>query len=303
MTLVRTTATAALAYGLSLQGRSRLLGTATWTPDRNIDDCARFCSHLLWGGNPGPISWVDNFKSASDGTYHAGKSGLAPGDVVLFDWEGNRVGNHVEMCLTSPNSLGAFTTIGANGSDTVAAKVRGRNPYVMGYFRPAWGSASPTPAQPNPQEGTVTARQFRNKKTGEIAAIDPNGVQDFHVPNMDYVNLNTAIGVTSGPVVDLDDNVFGYVRMLATLNTDRVGKSAARQTWQEPVTGWNGAQTAGTRLQGIDQKADVVNPASTADIVAKVSARATTGGVDTDALATSTAAKTVAALRALFIGK
>lgn len=271
MPLVRTSASAALAYALSLQGRSRKLGTAVWTPDPGIDDCARFCSHVLWGGNPGPISWVDSFKTATGGTYHRGKSGMQPGDVVLFDWEGNDVGNHVEMCLTSPSSIGTFTTIGANGSDTVAAKVRTRNGYVLGYFRPAWGSASPTPAQPRPsdqsKENTVTARHFKNKKTGVVNIIDPNGIQDFHVANTDYVNLNKALGIVTGDVVEVPDNQFGYLQQLARANRD----SIAAAVWGANLDGFNGKHRASERLVGIDKKAGTA-PAVSVKVDATTSA-------------------------------
>lgn len=270
MALARTTASAALAYALSLVGRSRHIGNAVWTRDRNIDDCARFCSHVLWGGNPGPISWVDTFKSASDGSYHRGKAGLQPGDVVLFDWESNGVGNHVEFCLTSPSSTGTFTTIGANGSDTVAAKVRSRNGYVLGYFRPAWGGASPTPAQPRPEEttkeNTVTAKHYR-KPDGTVNLIDPNGIQDFHVPNSDYVNLNKALGVVSDDVQNVADSQFGYLQQLARANRDAI----ADAVWGKQMQAANGKHSAQERLIGADTKAGTATAkvdSKTADSIA-----------------------------------
>jgi hypothetical protein len=271
VTLARTTAQAALGYALSLVGRSRKLGNAVWTTSSVIDDCARFCSHVLWNGNPGPISWVDTFKSAGDGTYHRGKAGLQPGDVVLFDWESNGVGNHVEFCLTSPSSTGAFTTVGANGSDTVAVKVRNRNGYVLGYFRPAWGSASPTPAQPRPEqttkENTVSSKHYRNTKTKAIRLIDPNGTQDFAVANQDYVNLNRALGVASGDVTDVPENQFGYLQQLARANRDAI----ADAVWGKRMKAANGTHSAEERLIGADTKAgtaSVTVDSKTADSIA-----------------------------------
>jgi len=255
VSLARKTAQAALNYALSLVGRSRKLGNAVWTNSAVIDDCARFCSHVLFGGNPGPISWVDTFKTAGDGSYHRGKAGLQPGDVVLFDWEGNGVGNHVEFCLTSPSSTGAFTTVGANGSDTVAVKVRNRNGYVLGYFRPAWGSASPTPGQPQPgtdKEGTTVTANMYKRPDGTVNLIDPNGVQDWHVPNTDYVNLIGSLGITAQKTPkSVPANVFSFLQTLAGQNRAAI----AAAVWDRSLSGSNGSHKAGERLVGADTKA------------------------------------------------
>lgn len=253
MSLVRNTASAVLAYALSLQGRSRKLGNTTWTNSSTIDDCARFCSHVLWGGMPGPISWVDTFKTAGDGAYHRGKAGLQPGDVVLFDWEANGVGNHVEFCLTAPSSTGAFTTIGANGSDTVAAKVRTRNGYVLGYFRPAWGSTSPTPAQPDPiqEESTMTAQLYRSA-SGTIALIDPLGTTYQACTNIDQANRMIALGLSALPKwLPLSDADFAYFQSLVVSN--RAGIAGA--VWGTPLDGPAGPVQAGGRLVDINSKA------------------------------------------------
>lgn len=154
MTLTRTTRADAEAYALSLAGRTRDRLPVPWTADPGIDDCARFCSHVLWDGKPGPISWVDNFKTAGDGTYAAGSADLAPWDVLLFDWEGNGVGNHVEFMVGDLGN-GYVRTFGANGSDSREARYRTRpRHYVMGRFRPAW-QAYPAPA-PKPHTTTIT---------------------------------------------------------------------------------------------------------------------------------------------------
>lgn len=141
MTLTRSTPALAGAYATSLTGRTRDALPVPWTADPGIDDCARFCSHVIWGGKPGPISWVDNFKSAGDGSYAAGADDLQPWDVILFDWEGNGVGNHVEFMVADVGN-GYVRTFGANGSDTRAAAYRLRpKSYILGRFRPAWVAA------------------------------------------------------------------------------------------------------------------------------------------------------------------
>jgi len=146
MTLARSTPALAGAYAASLAGRSRDHLPVPWTADSGIDDCARFCAHVLWGGKPGPISWVDNFKTAGDGSYAAGADDLRPWDVLLFDWEGNGVGNHVEFMVADLGN-GYVRTFGANGADTRAAAYRLRpKSYILGRFRPRWSvETRPTP--------------------------------------------------------------------------------------------------------------------------------------------------------------
>lgn len=142
MTLARLTAADVAAYALGLAGLSRDDLPVPWTDSAAVDDCARFCSHVIWGGKPGPISWVDNFKSAGDGSYVAGSDDLQPWDVLLFDWEGNGVGNHVEFMVADQGN-GYVRTYGANGSDTRAAAYRLRpKRYIMGRFRPAYSAQS-----------------------------------------------------------------------------------------------------------------------------------------------------------------
>jgi len=154
MTITRTRASAA-TYALSLIGKSRDRLPVPWTDSAAIDDCARFCSHVLWGGFP--ISWVDNFKTAGDGSYAAGSGDLQPWDVLLFDWEHNGVGNHVEFFVSHDADPRYVRTFGANGSDTKAAAYR-RRPvsYILGRFRPRWAA---DPAPDLPQETPITTNR------------------------------------------------------------------------------------------------------------------------------------------------
>jgi len=150
MTLARNNRTDAATYATSLIGLSRDVLPIPWTDSAAIDDCARFCSHVLWGGKPGPISWVDNFKTAGDGAYAAGSGDLQPWDVLLFDWEHNGVGNHVEFFVSHDADPRYVRTFGANGSDTKAAAYR-RRPvsYILGRFRPAWTVQSSVADEPH----------------------------------------------------------------------------------------------------------------------------------------------------------
>jgi hypothetical protein len=145
--MITRTRSNAQAYAAALAGKSRDKLPVPWTNSAVMDDCAAFCSHVLWGGKPGPILWVDGFKSAGDGTYAPGAGDIAPMDVLLFDWEGNGVGNHVEFFVADLGN-GYVRTYGANGSDTRAAAFRLRpKHYILGRFRPHWAATVPAPAK------------------------------------------------------------------------------------------------------------------------------------------------------------
>jgi hypothetical protein len=139
---VTRTRLAAQTYAYGLVGKSRDRLPVPWTNSKVMDDCAAFCSHVIWGGKPGPILWVDNFKTAGDGSYVPGSADLAPMDVLLFDWEGNGVGNHVEFMVGDLGN-GYVRTYGANGADTRAAAYRLRpKHYILGRFRARWSTAA-----------------------------------------------------------------------------------------------------------------------------------------------------------------
>lgn len=157
--ITRTRADASI-YAASLIGMTRDHLPVPWTADPGIDDCARFCSHVIWGGKPGPISWVDNFKTAGDGIYMPGDDDLQPYDVILFDWEGNGVGNHVEFFVSFDPDTRYIRTYGANGSDTRAAAYRRRpRSYILGHFRPRWATVVAAPqASLNPSVPIASRR-------------------------------------------------------------------------------------------------------------------------------------------------
>jgi hypothetical protein len=148
MTALRGTMQDSLDWATARLGFSRTSSVGRdWTPSTTIDDCALFQSAVLYGdyGTTNATQWdADGFKSTPLGTYHPGKSGLHEGDVVLYDWDGNGIANHVEFCVTPPNAAGTFQTIGVNGSDTIADAYRWRNGYVLGYFRPNYVGSSAT---------------------------------------------------------------------------------------------------------------------------------------------------------------
>jgi hypothetical protein len=220
MTLARTTAAAALAYAQSLLGWSRKTPNCPWATNPNEDDCSEFQSHVVFGGRPGPIAWVDNWKIAIDGTYHRGHAGLQPGDVILFDWDGNGVGNHVEMCFTAPGTS-RVQTIGANGSDTIAVAYRKRAlSYVMGYFRPAYGTAGVIDhtTEPGASSGAISIdlRQRAGSDTDMITILNQGTGDYFGVAPHFVHHLGSTTDAT------LSQNVFSDI--------DETHKLTAAQT-------------------------------------------------------------------------
>ena len=191
MPLARTTAADVAAYVLPLKGKSRDHLPVPWTNSTAMDDCAAFCSHALWGGKPGPIIWVDGFKSAGDGSYATGSTDLRPWDVLLFDWEGNGVGNHVEFYVGPDSDARYVQTYGANGSDTKAAAYRRRpKSYIMGRFRPAYSAQSAplthTLSTTDPVIGDIMAgngeqytRYINPAHPGEMFVAGPLGIRDI----------------------------------------------------------------------------------------------------------------------------
>lgn len=181
MTLTRSTPADVATYALALAGRSRDNLPVPWTSSAVMDDCAAFCSHVLWGGKPGPILWVDNFKTAGDGSYAAGDGDLQPWDVLLFDWEGNGVGNHVEFMVADLGN-GYVRTFGANGSDTRAAAYRLRpRSYILGRFRPRWAVVS------TPQAHTTTAPPTSAPRRHRMYSIIPVTKKSTEKANAAYV--------------------------------------------------------------------------------------------------------------------
>ena len=92
-----------------------------------------YCPTVLnWGRNKGLI--VGN----ANGTY---------GDIVLFDWNGDKIADHIGIII-SRNSDGSYTTVEGNTSDSnysnggyVLKRVRYQS-QIIGIIRPKYGTSS-----------------------------------------------------------------------------------------------------------------------------------------------------------------
>lgn len=198
---------ARLAWAQARLGKSRKDPEGRdWTPRTDVDDCALFMSAVVFGARSYAAWNVDVFKTLTGGTYHAGRAGIRPGDVLLFDWDGNGVGNHIEMATAAPTGQDVHT-IGANGSGTIAVANR-LQPlrYVMGYFRPAWPS-SPTPTPDPPQEDTM-------KFNATILGTDKGQMLDIggSVYTLDSTAEVKALNEQNVPVLYLHPDTYQRVR-------------------------------------------------------------------------------------------
>lgn len=198
-------------------GTSRRTAGCPWTRFPGVDDCSYFASWVVFGANTagqGPIGWVDNWKTAPGGTYHPGKAGMQRGDVVLFDWDGNDVGNHVEIATIAPNPAnGRFQTIGANGSDTINVGYRNRNAYVLGYWRPAYSSK---PATPSPASTGSATSLPSDTAAAIIHSIQEDDMRSFHITdgkgNQEYAVYVPGRGLvapTSAAFIAVVNKAFG----------------------------------------------------------------------------------------------
>jgi peptidoglycan hydrolase-like protein with peptidoglycan-binding domain len=107
--------------------------------------CARFVSWVYAkAGHPLPaIDGAKGFQYCPDavnwarrhGVWHAGTGGVRPGDIVLFDWNGDGVADHTGIATSHAAADGSVHTVEGNAENVVGRHVRGRG-VVLGHFRP-----------------------------------------------------------------------------------------------------------------------------------------------------------------------
>ena len=119
--------------------------------------------------------------------------------------------------------------------------------YVPGTARKL---ASAGPTQQEQEQQHMTARNYRDKKTGETRTIDVSTGKDQYL-EPGYPELHVAMGIVPGETIQVETNQMQYLRQAARATRQAI----AAEVWGQAVPGWNGPQTAAARLAGIDQKA------------------------------------------------
>lgn len=116
-------------------------------PDYRGDWCAVTIAVVFdLAGGRGMVSesaWVPSHEAffRAQSRWYGGSSGIRRGDVILFDYEPNGVGNHIGIV----ESVDATTiyTIEGNTSDRMARRSYAHgHPFILGYGRPAYNGAA-----------------------------------------------------------------------------------------------------------------------------------------------------------------
>ena len=143
-------------------------------------------SHLFYGGKktaycPTVYDWALNNNLVVD------KSKATYGDIVLFDWDGDKVADHIGFVISLKN--GAYSTVEgntSNGNNSNGGEVMVRERYassILAIIRPKYGTVSSISAPP---------QQNTNNQTGVLSnSIKWNGIVDT---GDDTLNVRTWAG-------------------------------------------------------------------------------------------------------------
>lgn len=132
------------------------------------------------GDHAWTVEHARQFEQAGRWTY--GIDGIAPGDVVFFDWSGTRnIGaiDHVGVVESVPGN-GSVVTIEGNIHDRVDRMTRWPST-VVGYGRPAFDgtpapeSAGPAPLQVDGEFGPLTCRSLQRALNAHGAGLEVDG--------------------------------------------------------------------------------------------------------------------------------
>jgi hypothetical protein len=104
------------------------MSVSKWLSDAGLPTLYAYCP-----------THVNAFKAGTAGRW-IGKGDPLPGDVVFFDWDGDKVADHVGL-VEAVNSDGTVTTIEGNTGDAVRRQVRKRN-VILGFGRPNYQPAT-----------------------------------------------------------------------------------------------------------------------------------------------------------------
>jgi hypothetical protein len=143
------------------------------------------------------VSHAEWFKD--HGRWHKGTAGIRPGDIVFYDWAGNKTIAQIDHVATVEKVFSAndIQTIEGNTSDSCRRRRR-TNARIVGYGRPAYDGSASTPntsvtftlaelGDAPPFPGTVkigqtggTVRRLQEKLLRRLFSLGRSGVDgDF----------------------------------------------------------------------------------------------------------------------------
>jgi len=161
----------------------------------------------------------------------------------------------------------------------------GFNPREKWHFEYVPGTArklaSAGPTQQEKKDQAMTSHLYRHPG-GTIAMIDWSTGAYWGLAGPAYVELVRSLGlVSTDPIREIPANQWDFLMGRVVETRQHI----AAQVWATPLSGWNGAQGAGTRLVGADRGGvapEYVDQIATA--VQKKLPVGSGGGVDTDTL-------------------
>jgi len=197
----------------------------------------------------------DWFKSK--GQWHSYTETPEPGDVVLFDWDGNhRIRHHCGIVLSTPDNGATIVTIEGNTSivnDSNGGQVMQRTrqrKYVVGYGRPAYESEA--------QKQEVLA-WFRSQIGVKESPANSNKVKyntafyGREVSGSDYPWCAVFVSCGFNGLVAGDDVATSYGKELSvTLNTLRLGDKGAQVKTAQRILYARGIKGADGKPIGVD---------------------------------------------------
>lgn len=122
--------------------------------------------------------------------------GYRPGDLLLYDWNGDGVADHIGICETDTDEAGYLWAIEGNCGDAVQ-RTHSWTGSIMGAYRPAYENEEPGGEDTNVPAADVTDTNVGNTYTvqagdmlGLIAARYATTVEDLaQLNNIDNPNL------------------------------------------------------------------------------------------------------------------
>ena len=132
-----------------------------WDGFRECGLSALFCGGDKTAYCPYVVNWARQHGRWVTGDYQ-------PGDVVLYDWDGDGVADHIGFCVKVLGS--ALTVIEGNTDDAVRRMTRSAAG-VMGAYRPAYGETGETEDAAAPAGDKTAARTYTVQRGDSLWAI------------------------------------------------------------------------------------------------------------------------------------
>ena len=171
--------------------------------------------HFCGGTKTAYCPYVENF-ARSNGQWVT--SGYKPGDLVLYDWDGDGTADHIGIVIGVNGSV--LNTIEGNCSDSVSEMFRSTSS-VRGAYRPAYPDNKPAPApKPETPEEKLPG-QYTVQKGDTLWGIAEKllGAGDRYIQIMSANNMVTTT-IYPGEVLIIPEGNTVYKTIQITITQD-----------------------------------------------------------------------------------